>query len=223
MGADTAVLPLAVRQHLGMQLQAVYLDLVVSDPPQVLRDLIQGLEDRLASRAEDGGTAFRAGLLAALPALQAYALSLTGNSVRADDVVQEALLKAWANQDRFVPGTNLKAWLFTILRNQFYSDCRRSKREVEDVDGTIAGQLVAPAAQEHGSDLQVVMSHLARLPAAQREALLLVGAQGLTYEAAAVVLGCQTGTVKSRVSRARSYLCARLGERMAAEAALVSA
>ncbi|MEQ4598707.1 MAG: sigma factor-like helix-turn-helix DNA-binding protein, partial [Methylobacteriaceae bacterium] len=82
--------------------------------------------------------------------------------------------------------------------------------EVEDVDGVMAGQLVALAAQEHGSDLQVVLSYIARLPAPQREALLLVGAQGLTYEAAAEVMGCQTGTVKSRVSRARSYLMERL-------------
>lgn len=125
--------------------------------------------------------------------------------------MQETVLKAWANQGRFVPGTNLKAWLFTILRNHFYTELRKHRREVEDVDGVMAGRQVALAAQEHGSDLQVVMSHIAQLPAPQREALLLVGAQGMTYEAAAEVMGCQIGTVKSRVSRARSYLIERLG------------
>ena len=208
--AGPATLPLAVRTHLGTRLQAAYRGLVASDPPQHLRDLIQVLEGSLAARAGARSTAFRDGLSAALPALQAFAQSLTGNPGRADDLVQEALLKAWANQDRFAPGTNLKAWLFTILRNQFYSECRKQRREVEDVDGALAGQLVAPAAQEHGSDLQVVLSHMARLPPLQREALLLVGAQGLTYEAAAAVMGCQTGTVKSRVSRARAYLVERL-------------
>jgi RNA polymerase sigma-70 factor (ECF subfamily) len=217
--AGSATLPRTVRTHLGRQLQAAYGGLVACDPPQPLLDLIQVLEGTLASRADACNAAFRDGLTAALPALQAFAQSLTGNSARADDLVQEALLKAWANQNRFVPGTNLKAWLFTILRNQFYSECRKQRREVEDVDGTIAGQLIAPAAQEHGSDLQVVLSHMARLPALQREALLLVGAQGLTYEAAAEVMGCQTGTVKSRVSRARAYLF----ERLQTPSALVSA
>lgn len=208
--AGSATLPLPVRQHLGTQLQAAYHGLVDSDPPRRLFDLIHTLEDALASRADSRSDAFRKGLLAALPALQGFAQSLAGNQARADDLVQEALLKAWAKQDHFVSGTNLKAWLFTILRNQFYSECRKQRREVEDVDGVIAGQMIALAAQEHGSDLQVVLSHMAQLPAPQREALLLVGAQGMTYEAAAEVMGCQTGTVKSRVSRARAYLYERL-------------
>lgn len=208
--AEPAALPLAVRRHLMTQLQVAYYGLVASDPPQHLLDLVGNLDIALTSRADACGADFRKGLMAALPALQTYAQSLTGSAARADDLVQEALLKAWANQDRFVPGTKLKAWLFTILRNHFYSECRRQRREVEDVDGTIAGQLTTPAPQEFGSDLQVVLSHMARLPAAQREALLLVGAQGMTYEAAAEVMGCQTGTVKSRVSRARAYLSEHL-------------
>ncbi len=208
--AAPATLPPDVRTHLGVQLQVAYLELVPSDPPEQLLGLIRTLEGRLASRAGARDAAFRDGLMATLPALLAFAQSLAPNPGRADDLVQEALLRAWANQDRFVPGTNMKAWLFTILRNQFYSECRKHRREVEDVDGTIAGQLIAPAAQEYGSDLQVVLAHMARLPALQREALLLVGAQGLTYEAAAEIMGCQTGTVKSRVSRARAYLIERL-------------
>jgi RNA polymerase sigma factor (sigma-70 family) len=137
-------------------------------------------------------------------------MSLAANEVRADDLVQETLLKAWAKQATFVPGTNLKAWLCTILRNHFYSEIRKYKREIEDADGAMALQLQAPASQEHGSDLQVVMAHIAKLLPQMREALLLVGAQGLTYEAAAQVMGCQTGTAKSRVSRARALLAGML-------------
>ncbi len=84
--------------------------------------------------------------------------------------MQKTLLKAWSNQHRFERGTNLKAWLCTILRNQFYSECRRRKREVEDGDGTLAAQMVAPAGQEHAADLHVIQRQMAKLPAAQREA-----------------------------------------------------
>jgi RNA polymerase sigma-70 factor (ECF subfamily) len=110
-----------------------------------------------------------------------------------------------------VAGTNLKAWLCTILRNQFYTEIRKRRREVEDADGAMAAEMIAPAAQEHGSDLQTVWQYIDRLPPLQREALLLVGAQGLTYEAAAEVMGCEVGTVKSRVSRARALLAEKLG------------
>jgi RNA polymerase sigma factor (sigma-70 family) len=124
--------------------------------------------------------------------------------------VQETLLKAWAKQEQFVSGTNLRAWLCTILRNQFYTECRKRRREVDDADGAMAAEMIALAGQEHGSDLKTVWQHIGRLPALQREALLLVGAQGLTYEAAAEVMGCEVGTAKSRVSRARSVLAERL-------------
>jgi RNA polymerase sigma-70 factor (ECF subfamily) len=114
-----------------------------------------------------------------------------------------------------VPGLTFSgrraASLCTILRNQLYTEMRKRKREVEDADGAMAAQMIAPASQEHGSDLRVVWQHLDRLPALQREALLLVGAQGLTYEAAAEVMECEVGTVKSRVSRARKLLVERLG------------
>jgi RNA polymerase sigma-70 factor (ECF subfamily) len=209
--AGAAKLPFAVQKHLGAQLQTTYFEIVASDSPQHLLDLTRALERTLAVLAKEHNTAFREGLTAALPALHVFAQSLAGSPARADDLVQETVLKAWANQDRFVPGTNLKAWLFTILRNHFYTEKRKHRREVEDVDGIMAGRLVALAAQEHGSDLQLVMSHIQQLPAPQRDALLLVGARGLTYEAAAEVMGCQTGTVKSRVSRARSFLIERLG------------
>ena len=154
---------------------------------------------------------FKVQLAQVIPHLRAFGRSLSGSRDLADDLVQETLLKAWKNQDRFEPGSNLQAWLCTILRNQFYTDIRKRKREVEDADGTMAGQMVASAAQEANSELQQVKQHLAKLPAAMREALLHVGAQGLTYEDAAELIGCQVGTVKSRVSRARALLARSLG------------
>ena len=90
-------------------------------------------------------------LQAALPGLRAFALSLVGDASRADDLVQETVLRAWARQELFIPGSNLKAWLCTILRNQFYTDLRKTRREVEDVDGTHAGQMTSPSDQEDAS------------------------------------------------------------------------
>ena len=142
--------------------------------------------------------------------MRAYARSLAVDPTRADDLVQETLVKAWANQHRFEPGSNLMGWLCTILRNQFYTECRKRKREVEDADGAAAAQMIAPAAQEHGVELRKVWAMLGKLPPHQREALLLVGAQGMTYEAAAELVGCQVGTIKSRVSRARAFLVGSL-------------
>lgn len=207
---EVASLPTAVRDHLGAQLQAAYEALTSGQLPQQLLDLIAQLDAVLGDHRRESSAAFREGLVEALPGLRAFAMSLIPDTTRADDLVQETVLKAWAKQELFVPGTNLKAWLCTILRNQLYTDYRKRKREVEDVDGAAAGQLTAPAAQEHGSDLRTVWSYIAKLPPLQREALLLVGAQGLTYEAAAEVMGCETGTVKSRVSRARATLVGSL-------------
>jgi RNA polymerase sigma-70 factor (ECF subfamily) len=208
----------AVRQHLGSELRALYASVLTEEQPSALLDLIARLTGTLAAANAAGAEAFQTDLLAALPGLRAFALSLAVNPAVADDLVQETLLKAWKHQGKFQPGTNLQAWLCTILRNQFYSEIRKRKREVEDADGVMAGRLVAPAAQEASSDLQRVKNHLAKLPAMMREALLLVGAQGMTYEDAAELLGCQVGTVKSRVSRARNLLAnsLRLDSRRAA-------
>lgn len=204
-------LPAALRDHLGSQLQAFYAASMSDEPPKRLLDLIAQLEATLAEQSAADASTFRNGLLAALPDLRAYARSLAMAPDRADDLVQETLVKAWTNQHRFEPGSNLMGWLCTILRNQFYTECRKRKREVEDADGAIAAQMIAPAAQEHGVELQKVWTKLAKLPPLQREALLLVAAQGLTYEAAADLVGCQVGTVKSRVSRARAFLAGSLG------------
>lgn len=199
-------LPELVRDHLGRQLQAVYGSLTTEQQPQRLLDLIAQLDVALARQGSQAAAAFRQELLAALPGLRGFAMSLVVNVTRADDLVQETLLKAWKSQDRFEPGSNLMAWLCTIMRNQFYTECRKAKREVEDADGTAAAQLIVLPSQEHGIELQKVWAILAKLPPAQREALLLVAGQGMTYEAAAALLGTQTGTMKSRVSRARAFL-----------------
>jgi RNA polymerase sigma-70 factor, ECF subfamily len=153
----------------------------------------------------------RSALLAAIPHLRAFAISLTGDIDRADDLVQDAVVRGLSHLDRFEPGTNLQAWLFTILRNLFYSEHRRRRREVEDPEGAAAEKLsVAPAQGAH-LDFQDLKTALSRLSPEQREAILLVGAEGLTYEQAAEVCGVVVGTIKSRVNRAR----ARLTELMA--------
>lgn len=154
----------------------------------------------------------RDGLLAAIPSLRAFAFSLCGNAARADDLVQETMVKAWANFKSFQEGTNLRAWLFTILRNEFYSEMRKKGREIEDVDGMLAGRLSQEGRQESHLELQDLKSALALLPADQREALILVGASGMSYEEAAEICGTAVGTVKSRVSRARARLSEMLGE-----------
>jgi RNA polymerase sigma-70 factor (ECF subfamily) len=213
MHRDAPVLgmPETVRAHLGSELQALYAAFLAEPQPDALLELIAKLETGPVPADAGSGDMFRAELLAALPGLRAFAVSLAINQTTADDLVQETLLKAWANRHRFEPGSNLKAWLCTILRNQFYTECRKRKREVEDADGIQAGKVITPAAQEASSDLRRVWQYLGKLPASQREALLLVGAQGMTYEAAAELIGCQVGTMKSRVSRARTLLAGLLG------------
>ena len=141
-----------------------------------------------------------------LPALRAFALSLTRNRATADDMMQDTVLKAWANMDKFQRGTNMRAWLFTILRNTFYSSRRKLNREVADVDNAFSDQLsVKP---EHDGRLQMMdfKTAFAQLPDEQREALILVGANGFAYDEAAKLCGVATGTIKSRVNRARARL-----------------
>jgi RNA polymerase sigma-70 factor (ECF subfamily) len=150
--------------------------------------------------------AFREDLIDIIPSLRAFALSLCGSRDKADDLVQEALVKAWAKQDAFQPGTHFKAWMFTILRNHFYSQHRKARREVCDSDGMLSERLCVHPAQQGHMDLREMQEALKRLPDQQREALILVTAEGLSYEEAAAVCGCAVGTVKSRVSRARMRL-----------------
>jgi RNA polymerase sigma-70 factor (ECF subfamily) len=125
--------------------------------------------------------------------------------------VQEALVRGLGNLDKFQPGTSIQAWLFTILRNQFHTAYRKRRREVEDPDGALASGLSIPPEQHGHLDLQDLRAALMRLPFEQREALLLVGAQGLSYEDAARICGTRIGTIKSRINRARTALAERLG------------
>lgn len=148
----------------------------------------------------------RNALLGAVPSLRAFAISLSGNVDRADDLVQETLLRALANIDSFQPGTNMSAWLFTILRNHFRSEYRKRRREVEDSDGHYADSLKSQPDQIGHVEFTEFRDALAQLPPDQREALVLVGASGFSYEEAANICGCAVGTIKSRVNRARSRL-----------------
>lgn len=145
-------------------------------------------------------------LLAELPSLRAFAMSLTGKHDRADDLVQETLMKAWSAFGSFTEGTSLRAWLFTIMRNSFYSTHRKQRREVQDVDGMAAARMISTPAQHGHLDLADFREALDQLVPDQREALILIGASGFSYEEAAEICGCAVGTVKSRVNRARQRL-----------------
>lgn len=146
-----------------------------------------------------------------LPALRAFAISLTRNTAVADDMVQDTLIKAWTNIDKFQEGTNMRAWLFTILRNTYYSNRRKTGREVADVDGVLTENLAQKPAHDGHMQLNDFRKALALLSDEQREALLLVGASGFSYEEAAKMCGVAVGTIKSRTNRARARLADILG------------
>lgn len=160
---------------------------------------------------EAADTALRTQVLELLPALRAFARSLTRNRTEADDLVQETLLKALANIHRFDPGTNLRAWLFTILRNTYYTDMRKRRRENEGLAALSHQETNVGPSQEWAMTLKSLQDALTHLPDDQREALVLVGAAGLSYEEAAEVCGCALGTIKSRVNRARAKLLVLMG------------
>jgi len=149
-------------------------------------------------------------MVALVPQMHTFARSLCRDGVRADDLVQEALARALANIERFRPGTNLKAWLFTIVRNEHYSQLRRRKFEAQGVDTDSLPEPSVPP--EHDGDLEVrdLNRALAALSPGQRTALILVSASGFSYEEAAKICGCAVGTIKSRVARARDTLLAIL-------------
>src|SRR5580698_8834151 len=149
-------------------------------------------------------------LLAALPSLRAFSISLCGRTSRAEDLVQETLVKAWANIGSFQPGSNMIAWLYTILRNEYYSEFRKRRHEVGDEEGRHAARLATRPTQEGHMQFLDFRAALDRLAADHREALILVGASGLSYEDAANLCGCAVGTMKSRVNRARAKLAEML-------------
>jgi RNA polymerase sigma-70 factor (ECF subfamily) len=149
---------------------------------------------------------FKRELTAVVPHLRAFARGLCGRPDMADDLVQETMLKAWAAQDRFEPGTSMRAWTFVILRNAYLTDMRRNRFRGEYDEGVAERILVAPAGQEEPIHLSDLHRALLTLPPERREALLLVGAGGFSYEEAAAICGCAVGTIKSRVGRARATL-----------------
>src|SRR3954453_496343 len=171
----------------------------------------RGAGMREAAHSGTGEPGMRDALLGAGPSVRAFAISLTNNVDRADDLVQDTLLRAIAHIGRFERGTNLNAWLFTILRNLFHSEYRKRRREVEDPEGSYASHLASPPEQGAKLDLADLRVALTKLPPDQREALLLVGAAGLPYEDVAAIMDCAVGTVKSRVNRARLRLAQLLG------------
>ena len=153
--------------------------------------------------ARDG---WRDDVVALIPSLRAFAWSLSHNAAEADDLVQDTLTKAWTHREKFELGTNLRAWLFTILRNTYYTAVVRRRREVQDEDGKMAATLGEQPSQDWSLAVRSLRIALAKLPDEHREALVLVGAAGLTYEEAAEICGCALGTIKSRVNRARAKL-----------------
>ncbi len=157
------------------------------------------------SKFDSRETLLRDSMLAAVPRLRAFAISLCGNVERADDLVQETLLRAMTHMDAFRPGSMI-AWLITILRNVFLGEWRRRRREIPDLDGGHAAKLTSQPAQTGGLEFGQLLEALGRLPIDQREPLILVGVSGLSYRQAAEICDCAVGTVKSRVHRARIRL-----------------
>ncbi len=162
------------------------------------------------SRGDTPGEDPREAILEHVPALRAFARSLAGNEALADDLVQDTLLKAWSRFELYTEGTNLRAWLFTILRNAFYSLRRKRAREVADSSGTLTGALASKPDHDGRLALADFAAAFAELPDEQREVLILVGALGFSVEEAAQTCGCAPGTVKSRANRGRRALAEKL-------------
>jgi RNA polymerase sigma-70 factor (ECF subfamily) len=182
--------------------------------------------DPLPREAHTDVDEFKRQMIALIPSLRSFARVLCGNRDMADDLAQEAMTRAWAARERFALGTNFRAWMFMILRNQFYSTIRKNSR-ISAWDPEAAERLlITPATQHVGIDLGDVEKALGRLPVEQREVLMLVAAEQMTYEEAAEVTGCALGTVKSRIARGRVALTRMInggGEELEAEEAATAA
>jgi RNA polymerase sigma-70 factor, ECF subfamily len=202
----SAALDSSIQAHLGQQLRAWYGNPAETKLPHNLTRLLDRLAQAIRAHTDPVDQEFIDGVLASVTSLRAFAISLTRDADQAEDLVQETVLRAISKHENFEAGTNLQAWLFTILRNQFFSDHRKSLREVEDGDGSYADTLISIPDQEDRIMIHDLETALHKLPEGQREAILLVGADGLSYEEAAQALGCAVGTVKSRVNRARNCL-----------------
>jgi len=175
-------------------------------PTKSLSAIERGDGAIVANRSAVMDQATRDALLAAVPNLRAFAISLAGNVDRADDLVQDTILRAWTHYDQFQPGTNLQAWLFTILRNLFHSEFRKRRREIEDPDAAMAQRAAVLPEQGARLDWADFGLALAKLPPEQREAILLIGAEGFSYDETADICAVAVGTIKSRVNRARKRL-----------------
>jgi RNA polymerase sigma-70 factor (ECF subfamily) len=158
------------------------------------------------TRTNQADEAFRRELLSTLPHLRAFARGLSGRPDYADDLAQEAAIKAWTARERYTPGTNMRAWTFAILRNHYLSELRRNRRQTDLDEGVAERMLVMDADQEGGLHLSDMETALLQLAPERREAVMLVGAGGFTYEEAAEIADCAVGTMKSRVARARAEL-----------------
>jgi RNA polymerase sigma-70 factor, ECF subfamily len=145
-------------------------------------------------------------MLSLIPKLRAFAVALSHDRDQAEDLIQETLLSACRNIDRFQPGTNMAAWLFAILRNHFYSAYRKRRREVQDVDQGYTNSLLVQPEQIFRTEYEELRAALGKLPKNMRYILLLVSVLGVSYPEAARICGCAAGTAKSRVHRARQRL-----------------
>jgi RNA polymerase sigma-70 factor, ECF subfamily len=164
-------------------------------------------EERTTGEQSDQDLAdFKNQMVALIPSLRAFARGLCRDREMADDVVQEAMMRAWASRNTFSPGTNFRAWMFQILRNQFYTSIRKNSRMTAWDPEAAERILVQEPTQEAGIHVDDVNTALLQLPSQQREILLLVAGAGLSYEDAAVVAGCSVGTVKSRLNRGRAAI-----------------
>jgi len=158
--------------------------------------------DKVSPNPQD----FKVVLLAAMPRLRSFALSLCGNADYANDLVQETIFRGWANRKSFEEGSNMSAWLHKILRNEFYSEFRRRSREVPDTDGVFSACLIAEPTQDGHIEFLDFRRAFKELDNDHREVLALIAASDLSYEEAAHRCGCAVGTIKSRVHRARIKL-----------------
>jgi RNA polymerase sigma-70 factor, ECF subfamily len=149
---------------------------------------------------------FKDQLVAIIPSLRSFARGLCGNREMADDMAQDAMMRAWAARDSFTPGSNFRAWMFMILRNNYYTTLRKNSRMVSWDPEVAERVLVTDASQHVGIDVADVAAALQKLSSEQREVLMLVGASGVSYEEAAEIMGCAIGTIKSRLARGRAAL-----------------
>ena len=200
-----------VVRDLGTFLRIAFAAIEAAPMPDRLTSLLAKLGEGEAPRvpAADQSLSdkdFKKLLAEAIPHLRAFGRSLSGNADTADDLVQETMLKAWTARDRFIAGTNMRAWTHVILRNVYFSQVRRAKFKGEWDEFSADLLLAEPAGQESHIALSDMQRALMQLPAEQREALILMGAGGMTCEEVAEISQCAVGTVKSRVARARVAL-----------------